>query len=246
VRREEAERLRDYFELQLLFAEILADRTSCPLPGICLTFTNLHRRLGLGSAAEGMPSDSWLRYAATLERCTSTASRLEWTLAFFADVAPVERASRKFGCFSYQLLNDDAVVRIHFNNRDSTDGCSPLVPAKIARRMSELREMFRVVRAHHPKAQSVKGGSWLYNLEAYRRLFPPVYAASTFVPDSVRLNGTSSWGQVLDFQERVKPSVRQAILENIRTVDVAAPWTAFPLRALGAQSAIGHFHEFYS
>lgn len=91
----------------------------------------------------------------------------------------------------------------------------------------------------------MRGGSWLYNLEAYRRLFPPEYAASTFEPERVRLDGTSSWGQLLDFRGFVKPAIRQALLDNIRNLDIRAPWRAFPMRALGAQSAIEHFCQFY-
>jgi hypothetical protein len=55
----------------------------------------------------------------------------------------------------------------------------------------------------------------------------------------------SSWGQVLDFRGGVKPAIRQSLLENIENVDIAAPWRAFPLRALGAQSAIEYFYQFY-
>ena len=244
-RREQAERLRGYFEVQLLFAETIADRTSRTLSDCCLEFTNLHRRFGLGRADGGSHSPEWSRYAAELDRCASRPDRLEWTVAFFADAAPKESATHSFGCFSYELLSPDPVVRIHFGNRDSADGCGPLARAKADRRRSELRAMFQSIRAHHPSARTVRGSSWLYNLEAYRRLFPPDYAASTFEPERVRLDGTSSWGQLLDFRGFVKPSVRQALLDNIANLDVAAPWKAFPLRALGAQGSIEPFYQFY-
>ena len=245
-RREEAERLRGYFEVQLLFAEIIADRTSRTLSDTCLEFTNLHRRFGLGRVDGGAPSAEWARYAAGLERRPSGPIRLEWTVAFFANAPPGESATRSFGCFSYELLNPDHVVRIHFGNRDSADGRGPLARAKADRRISELGEMFGYIRAHHPRARTVRGGSWLYNLEAYRRLFPAEYAASTFEPERVRLDGTSSWGQLLDFRGFVKPAIRQALLDNIGSLDIAAPWKAFPMRALGAQGAIEHFYRFYS
>jgi hypothetical protein len=244
-RREEAERLRGYFEVQLLFAKSLAHRTSCSLPDTCLKFTNLHRRLGLGRTEGGTVSAQWTRYAAGLERCESSRSRLEWTVAFFADTPPRESVTRPFGCFSYELLNPDDVVRIHFSNRDSAGGCGPLARAKAGRRISELREMFGFIRTHHASARTVRGSSWLYNLEAYRRLFPPDYAVSTFEPQHVRLDGTSSWGQLLDFRGFVKPAIRQALLDNIANVDIGAPWRAFPLRALGAHSPIERFYRFY-
>jgi hypothetical protein len=245
TRREEAEQQRDYFEAQLLFAESVARRTPCALPDACLTVTNLHRRFGFGRIEGGVPSPGWARYAAGLARCDSSPSRLAWTLSFFAESTPRESAARKFGCFSCEVLDADNVVRIHFGNRDSTGDCGPLARAKVDRRLSELREMFGFLRANHPKARTVRGASWLYNREAYRRLFPPDYAASVFEPERVRLDGTSSWGQLLDFRSVARPAVRQAILANIETVDIATPWKAFPLRALGAQSAIENFYEFY-
>jgi hypothetical protein len=240
-RREEAERLRDYFEVQLRFADILAARTSRALADICLEFTNLHRRLGLGRTDGSPPTERWMHYATGLESCASTADRLQWTVDCLANAPLEKRNTRKFGCFSYEMIDNERVVRIHFGNYDSANGIGPLVRAKAERRRSELREMFTHIRAHHPLAQTVRGGSWLYNVEAYRRLFPSAYTASAHEPARVRLDGTSSWGQVIDFRERVRPTVRRAILDNAATVDVATPWQAFPLRALAVQSAIAAF-----
>jgi hypothetical protein len=240
-RHQQAERLRGYFEVQLLFAETIALSTRSPLSDACLRFTNLHRRFGLGRIDGGAPSAEWARYAAGLERRTAGPDRLDWTLAFFAGAARDEGAAHPFGCFSYELMDQEQVVRIHFGNRDSTDGVGPLARVKADRRRSELQEMFGHIRAHHPRARTVLGGSWLYNLDAYRRLFPPEYAASVFVPERVRLDGTSSWGQLLDFTGAVKPAVRQALIENIANLDIAAPWTAFPMRALGARGDIEPF-----
>jgi hypothetical protein len=244
-RRKEAERLRDYFEVQLLFAETIAEGTSRTLSDACLEFTNLHRQFGFGRIEGGAPSAEWTRYAAELERRPSGPDRLDWTVAFFAETPPKESGAHRFGCFSYELLGREDVVRIHFSNRDSADDCGPLTRAKAERRISELREMFGFIGSRHPSVRVLRGGSWLYNLEAYRRLFPPEYAASVFVPDRVRLDGTSSWGQLIDFRGFVKPAIRQALLENIRDLDIAAPWKAFPMRALGTQCAIEHFYGFY-
>ena len=243
-RREEAEGLRDYFEVQLLFAQTLAEATGRPLADTCLAVTNLHRRLGLGRA-DGGASPGWSRYAEGLARCGSPAEQLDWTIAFFVQTPPEPSTSLKFGCFSYELQDDDTVVRIHFSARDGEDDQGPLTRDKMDRRKADLKAMFAHVRAQHPQARSVRGGSWLYNLEAYRRLFPEDYGASRFAPARVRLDGTSSWGQLLDFRGAVKPDVRVALVANLAHLDVAAPWTAFPLRALAAEAPIGSFYAFY-
>lgn len=244
-RREEAERLRPFFEVQLRFAEAMADRTGRPLPSACLDYTNLHRRFGLGRIEAGVPSPAWAGYAEGLEQRGSLAERLDWTLETFLAAAPEAGDRRRFGCFSFELMAGGEIVRIHFSNRDSDDGVGPLARAKADRRRSELRDMFASVRADHPGARTVKGGSWLYNLDAYRRLFPADYAGSAFAPDRVRLDGTSSWGQLLDFRGEVKPAVREALLGNLKSLDTAAPWTAFPLRALATQAPVGSFYRFF-
>jgi hypothetical protein len=244
-RREEAERLRPFFEVQLRFAEAMAERTARPLPSACLAFTNLHRRFGFGRVEAGVPSPEWARYAGGLEQRPSRAERLDWTIDTFLAAPPEAGDKRRFGCFSFELMDDGQVVRIHFSNRDSDDGVGPLARGKADRRRAELRDMFAFVRTRHPGARTVRGGSWLYNLEAYRRLFPADYAASAAAPERVRLDGTSSWGQLLDFRGHVKPAVRQALLHSLESLDADAPWTAFPLRALATQGPIGSFHAFY-
>lgn len=243
ARRDEAERLADFFAVQLTFAEALAARSGRPLAEVCLEFTNLHRRLGFGRIDGDPPGAGWLRYAEGLERRAPGADRVGWTVEAYAAAAPPASETPRFGCFSYEVVTDQPVVRIHFDNRDSDDGRGPLWAGKVDRRRAELAEMFAYIRARHPQAQTVKGGSWLYNIEAYRRLFPTDYAASVHRPARLRLDGTSSWGQLLDFQGRVKPAVRQALLDNLAAIDVEAPWEAFPRRALAAQCDIGAFYR---
>lgn len=244
-RRADTERLREFFEVQLRFAEIYASRISRSLSDVCLRYTNLHWRLGFGTANDGVSSPQWSAYAEVLDRCVTTADRLEWTISSASDPADQGSDEGRFGCFRFDAPTAEGVVRIHFGNRDTSDGCGPLAAAKAERRLSELREMFGAIRASYPSARQVRGSSWLYNISAYRRLFPAAYGASTFEPGQARLNGTSSWGQVLDHKGGVKPDLSQAVLKNIRTIDVASPWRAFPLRVLGAEASIEHFYRFY-
>lgn len=244
VRIARARRLRPYFEIQLRFSQALAERTGEPLAQVALTFTNLHRRFGLGDPEEGPERSAWTAYAAELRAAGSLEAQLDRTEAFFAR-SPEESSGRKpFGCFSYDAPNAEGEVRIHFNNRDGDD-VSPLATEKVPRRLADLRAMFAEVRDHHPDAAYVRGGSWLYNIDAYRRLFPPAYGASRHTPERVHLNGTSSWGQFLDHREAVKPAAREAFLAGLSRLDPAAPWTAFPLRALRVRAPIGLFYAFY-
>lgn len=238
-----ARRLRPYFEVQLRFAQALAERTGEPMTHTALTHTNLHRWFGLGDPA-GPERPEWAAYAEGLRAAVSLEAQLDWTEAVFVR-SPEESSGRPaFGCFSYDAPNAEGEVRIHFTNRDADD-VSPLTAEKVPRRLADLRAMFADVRERHPQAGFVRGGSWLYNIEAYRRLFPPAYGASRRAPERVHLNGTSSWGQFLDHREAIKPAARDAFLAGLPRLDPAAPWTAFPLRALQVRAPIGLFYAFY-
>ena len=144
------------------------------------------------------------------------AQRVAWTQACFVQ-SPPERlppGQRQFGCFSCDPPDTDGMVRIHFTNRDA-DGIGPLSRTKIETRRQELQAMFTYVQQTYAHATAVRGGSWLYHLEAYRRLFPPVYGDSREVLEGIsHFQGTSSWGQFLDHREGVKPALREQFLEN--------------------------------
>ncbi len=106
--------------------------------------------------------------------------------------------------------------------------------------------MFTYVRKTYADAQAVRGGSWLYHLEAYRRLFPPVYGASRAVLEGIsRFQGTSSWGQFLDHREGVKPALRAQFLENLTKLDLHRLWEVFPLPACSAHASMQAFYDFY-
>lgn len=240
-----ANRLRDFFELQLRFAGHLAQRTGIPLAEAVIRFTNFHRRFGLGDPDKGVAS-AWADYVNAMAGLADLEDRTSWTLAFFRD-APEEKPApgqHLFGCFGCEPPDDRGIVRIHFVNVDG-DGLGPLHRSKVPRRQRELAAMFAFVRQHYPSAARVRGISWLYHIDAYRRLFPPDYTASATAPVWVRLNGMSSWGQFIGHDATIRPALRDAFLRNFDTMDVAAPWRSFPLPALIISAPVETFSKFY-
>jgi hypothetical protein len=109
-------------------------------------------------------------------------------------------------------------------------------------RRAELRALTTDLRQRHPDARQVRGRSWLYNLDAYKRLFPAEYVASIRRPTSaVNLTGSSTWGQVLDYRGRVKVAVRDHVLSHLSLTMLETPWQAFPLAALVAGGPVQCF-----
>jgi hypothetical protein len=239
-RRALAERLADYFRLQLLLAEAVAARTGEPLAGALTRLTNLMRRLRLDEGG------AWPGFAARLAELPTTASRLALVLDAFVAAPPDPFGKPPFGCFGHDPPDADGVVRIHFPGGDSDDGSGPLARHKMGRRRAELAAMVASIRARHPDATAVRGGSWLYNLEAYRRLFPPAFVESRSSPGAWRLAGTSTWGQMIDHAGRLRPASRDFFMARLQSVDPAAPWEVFPLRALATRAPLQVFVDFYA
>lgn len=237
-----------YFDLQLRFAAAVSARTGLAITGTVTWCTNLHRRFGLGMLRPGdPPAPPWSRYLAGLAECADHPARLDWTMACFA-VAPPERpppGSHRFGCFACDPPGPDGVLKLHFSNVDG-DGVSPLHADKVAQRRAELTALFAFVRATLPDAAKVRGTSWLYHLEAYRRLFPPDYVASRRAPEGpLHFHGSSSWGQFLDHAGRIKPAPRDRLLDNLERLDPGRLRDAFPLPALLVTAPIDTFFEHF-
>jgi hypothetical protein len=236
---------RDFFDLQLRFAEAIAERTAMPLAEAVLRYTNFHRRFGLGDVTTDEPHPSWHDYARELSRLASHDARAGWTQAFY-EQSPDERLSfpdRVFGCFYFHANHDSDVVRLHFYNRDRL---GPLSEARAEERRRELGGMFALVRQHFPRARRVEGRSWLYGTEAYRRLFPEAYVRSRVeIENGRRFQGMSRWGQFLDREGNVKPALREIFLRNIDVLDTGRLWQAFPLPSFRVSAPIDAFYAHY-
>ena len=241
-----AERLGGYFDLQLQLAERMAAVSGRPLADTVLVYTNLHRRLGLGMPKP--PAAAWGPFVERLTALPTRAERVVWTQETYAAAPdePIPPGQTRFGCFACEPADDEGAVRIHFYNREQDDEVGPLGLEKLPRRRSELTAMFGHVRATWPQAQTLRGASWLYHIEAYRRLFPEAYVASRQpISRHIPLQGTSTWGQLIDHRELVRPGPAAAFTANLERLDPEAPWFAFPLRALETQAPLALFYEFY-
>ena len=223
---------RDYIDVQLRFAGRVAEVSGKPLADAVLYYTNFHRRMGLGVAGPGERAPAWRKLMAGFDALSHEArlSRLVDTLGAAGDGSAILLPGRYgFGCFACEAPNADGMVRIHFGNREGRQDVGPLHHTRIAVRRAELAGMFGWLAREHPAARRVDGGSWLYNLEAYRRLFPAEFGASRDPRNGPPyLHGMSTWGQFIDFRGRIRVDVRDAFLASLPALDMAAPHRVFP------------------
>lgn len=242
-----AELARSFFGVQLRYADVLSAKASMPLAEAVTRHTNLHRLFAYGNLAKQPPDPAFVSLIDTA--LADPANRLDTIINAYAkrppDPWPADRFpfGRHFAC---EAPNADGAVRIHFRNRFNPDAIGPLHAANITQRRSELTEMFSFVTQRWPETKVIAGGSWLYNTDAYCRLFPPAYAASrTPLLGPRPTHGLSTWGQFLDFRGALKPDVAEAFFKNLGTLDVSQPWLSFPYPVLSTTAPFETFRREY-
>jgi hypothetical protein len=246
---ESAATLRDFFAIQIQFAETLATRGTLPLCDALTFYTNLHRRFAYGNIARRAPSPEFLAFARRVAALPAHRERVELAVSSFAERpklgAPL--GSVEFGCFRCEPPDADGHVRLHFTNQDTSNDVSPLHLSKYVRRRDELTELVSYVARTFPHAQAIVGSSWLYNTKAYCRLFPASFLASRAPVASPNLHGGSIWGQFIDFRSAIKPAARTAFVTRLGMPDFdpKRPWRVFTLQPLKASAPLEVFRREY-
>lgn len=246
-------RLEPWFELQLTFAEAIAQATGCSFSEAVTLWTNIHRRCGLGSARKVPLSPRWRTYLEDIEKCGSTSQMAAQTVLLaeerFVPFSHIDHPLNE-GCFSLEQPDGEGMVRIHFSPIDVDAVGGPLRRERIEVRRAELKRLFARLKSDHPNAALIRGTSWLYHLPAYRRLFPERYVASRRVREGagLKLTGGSSWGQFIDHRGHLRQALADSFLANLTSIehlDPNAVWKVFPLPAMIVEAPVTAFyHEF--
>ncbi|QBQ99671.1 hypothetical protein [Paraburkholderia pallida] len=236
---------RAFFDLQVRFAEGVARVAGMPLEKALLDCTNLYVRFGAGREFDAA-HPLWAAYLQGVRACTDSRELGDWTWHFYRD-CPAHLAAppivAAFGCFAW-ARDAHGGVRLHFNAHGVGDAAvSPLAAREAPRRRAELRQLFEHVRTHvGGNDPVVHGTSWLYNLPAYQRLFPPSYLASARAVE--RLRAMSLWGQFLDRHGQLRHDAARDLLTRLaETRDAGAIGQCFALRAIAVQAPASVFHE---
>ncbi len=239
-----AQALAPYFDIQLCFASRLTALGVMPYAEALTRFTNLHRRFAYGNIGKTGIDPRWFEFVDAISQCEQESERLTCVIAWYAACNPEKPPSAEYGCFNFDPPDTEGVVRIHFNPVDTRFNTGPLHHDKLADRRRELRTMVAHVRQNFPAAVRMRGISWLYNLEAYRRIFPAEYAGSGQIAKrGIRYEGMSNWGQFLDHRGGVKDTLVAEFRERLDDLDPEALWRAFPLPALRVEAPLDVFSD---
>lgn len=231
-----------FFQLQLEFAETVSALSGLPLARAVLEYTNFYIRFGLGRDFD--PSHPrWLEYVTGLG---DASDRPEWTYRFYATrTGPVFPPGlvAAVGCFSYAWLSS-ARVRLHFHNAER-DGLSPLGTGRRDQRLADLAALFACLKHSARKSIQVVGASWLYNIAAYRRLFPESYLISAH-PVQNRFRHMPLWGQFLNRHGEVREDIAREFRHRLRQQSSLENLDGcFPFLVLSLEAPVVDFYDFY-
>lgn len=231
-----------FFDLQLQFAHNVTELSGLPLARVLFEYTNLYIRFGLGR--EFNPAHAiWQAYLAGLRDPNDCR---EWTYRFYltrSEVLAGPPVVATFGCFSYALLQGDR-IRLHFENAETAEH-SPLGRERLGQRRADLSALFEHVKRTLRQPVRVVGASWLYNLDAYRRLFPVSYIATARVIGG-RFQHMPLWGQFLDRYGGLKESMARPFRERLeRQSSFEHLDECFPFQVLTVEASVLEFYDFY-
>jgi hypothetical protein len=231
-----------FFDLQFRFAQTVSVLSGVPLARALLEYTNFYIRFGLGRDFDPA-HPTWREYVAGLR---DTNDPREWTYRFYLTCAQVvvpPAVVAEFGCFSYSRLRDYR-IRLHFKNAE-TDGRSPLGIERRGHRLADLAALFEHIKRTEREPLRVVGASWLYNLDAYRRLFPAPYLATAHVLEH-RFQHMPLWGQFVNRHGEIKESVKDRFVQRLeRQSSLDGLDQCFPFQVIGVEASTPEFYEFY-
>ena len=237
---------KGFFDVQLTFARKVAEITQQSFENAVLRYTAMYRILGLDWSAD--PTHPlWQKYVQILQQDSKKGAEQTYQF-YYAMSGSIPHMSEQphWGCFAYDYLPDEHRIAIHFSNQDFTE-YGALSHQRVDVRKSELKVMFTAIRQEHSDAEIVTGGSWLYNLEAYKRLFPAEYGQSAKVPKHMPYLGRGLWYQFLNSEWQVNEHTARVFLQRIeQATNMEQCAQSFLYQVLFTKAPIELFYQFYA
>ncbi len=250
-------RAREYFDLRLRFAEAMSRTSGEPLAKCLHQYTDLRTRI-FGSdpkddADYARRMREWEAFTNDVEALGDHSARMDSLLQKFAVKPREENIDARRGPYwpfqyNYQEEDGEYLIRMHFGSlrieEKPIEGPGPLNKKSFEASRAKLRAIFAEIKREHPDVQKVRGRSWLYNTDAYRRLYPAAYTEHR-TPVKGRFTGGSRWGQFMTHDREVNTELRDRFFRNLEHLDPQHPEAAFPLPTLAVEAPISEFYKEY-
>ena len=211
---------KEFFQLQFEFAKLVAERRNLLLDTAVISYAPFIRNNAFKrneDSAERVPHED------VTEETMADIAYENYLKQVRPDVIPYHEGTR-FGCFFHTYNAHNRVAELHFVNAEY-DVKGPLDASKLGSRRREVTDVLKNIRDMHPHVRSITGDSWLYNLEAYRRILPARYTSNAEPSEKWGewARGTTIWGQFLDSEGGAKQDLGAILLERAKELGPETP-----------------------
>jgi hypothetical protein len=148
----------------------------------------------------------------------------------------------RFGCFSYSYHKNTNQFELHFGAHDPKGN---LGKDRVSARMQDWKNLCKDIYAQNKHDATGKIDTWLLQIDAFRRLLPPLFVQSAKPLYTDATQTFTYWGPLLDRHGRVKSSMRKELIKNLRTENYIHVEDYFPRRAYTSEVPIQVFYDYY-
>ncbi|MCE9541070.1 hypothetical protein K8R03_00750 [Candidatus Kaiserbacteria bacterium] len=250
------ENIRAHVELRLRFANAVSRVKGISFTEALKEYTDFYKRV-TGEWPRNWPEETEearKKWDSFVEPVVSASSQEEVETVFMSAYVRTMRQStdhtnESFWPFRYDPPTD-GVLSLHFGSMAMTPDQQLGQPGVLSKERFEeqrakLKALFSEVKEKYPDVREVRGGSWLYNREAYRRLFPASYTATHTVRRNGKFQGGGTWGQFRTKDGGVNKESRDTFIQNLTHLNPDALDDAFPLQTWLVQAPIEDFYKEY-
>jgi len=243
----------EYFSLQLEYAKRAVHTSKIPLEQALMEFTSFwrkihdHRLLKINKTEWSFDpkTPQWQELSDRINN-NELADIVAYDLYLRNDNS-TEAGKQYFGCFRYDFISqvddDYKLIKIHFKNRDNSSQ-GPLSKERQSARLQDLKRMFEFIGENHPEAKVVIGGSWLYNLKSYQRLFPKAFTSNMKVEEIPFPRTSGIWGQFLNSEGQVNEKIKCSFLLKVDNANNTEELLeCFEFKILFARTIIENFYS---
>ncbi len=240
-----------FFELQLKFAQKILEKFGGEMDDILFNYTTFPRSIDLLKPPFDHSNLIWRQYIQGLRAAGDPA---EWTYNYYLAHHSPEPTSKDteihghkpFGGF-YFVLRNEHIIRPHsIRLADDLSPYSPFSSKRLDESLGNLKRMFQFIKETIEGTNTVVGNSWMYNLEAYRRLFPSEYTKDMKESSANEFQFLALWGQFFDWKGDIKAHLAEQLLSRIeRIANKEQLRHCFPFQVMMPKYGIQAFYDFY-
>jgi hypothetical protein len=229
---------KEFFGLQLEFAEHISFITGISLGETLLEYTSLYKAFKITDWEFNPRNSAWKDF---VDKLDTSDDKLETIYQYYLENKTNEPSKKLFGCFNYNFEEKENYIQLHFSGNNN----EPLSIQNVEIRKAELKEMFQDIKKNHLNVLTVPGFSWLYNLDSYKRLFPQEYIENTKVKDGW-FKTLAIWGQFIDYKGNLKmDTVSKFKTYFYQKKSLSEVLKCFQYYVLEPEAEIGVFYNFF-